>query len=164
MHLLHLLLPSLHWLSLTERRTMHQARLCPDIIECPGVQDASVVPEHGIAYPPPVAILVGRLAGVCRQLSNKPTRPVLWPANNANTHLIPKVERLAAGSGVTTHQWSHHHGIGLRLALRCRLCMVLLLQIRPQTAQRMHHPELVVGGLLIRAEGIIGCIHTGKER
>ena len=27
----------------------------------------------------------------------------------------------------------------LRLALLCRLCMLLLLQIRPQTAQRMHH-------------------------
>src|SRR5712691_6627768 len=138
MHLLHLLLPSLHWLSLTERRTMHQARLCLDIIECPGVQDASVVPEHGIAYPPPVAILVGRLAGVGRQLSNKLTRPVLWPADNTNTHLIPKVERLAAGAWVATHQRSHHHGIGLRLTLLRRLCM-LLLQIRPQTAQRMHH-------------------------
>src|SRR5262249_33618568 len=36
-HLLPLLLPFLHRLSLTERRTMHQARLCRDIIECPGV-------------------------------------------------------------------------------------------------------------------------------
>jgi len=52
----------------------------------------------------------------------------------------------------------------LRQALLCRFCMVLLLQIRPQTAQRMHHPELVVGGLLLRAEAIIGRIHTRKER
>src|SRR4030095_1045816 len=100
---------------------MPQALLGPEIIECPGVQDASVVPEHGIAYPPPVAILVGRLAGVCRQLANKLTRPILWPADNANAHLIPKVERLATRAGVATHQRSHHHGIRLRLALRCRL-------------------------------------------
>jgi len=110
---------------------MHQARLCLDIIECPGVQDASVVPEHGISYPPPVAILVGWLAGVCRQLSNKLACPGLWPADNANTHLIPKVERLAAGAGVATYQRSHHHGIGRRLALLCRIWRVLLLHIRP---------------------------------
>ena len=29
---------------------------------------------------------------------------------------------------MATHQRSHHHGIGLRLALLGRLCMVLLLQ------------------------------------
>src|SRR5262245_11236678 len=78
-----LLLPSLHRLRLTERCTMHQARLGLDIIEGPGVQDASVVPEHSITDPPSVAILIGRLAGVSRQLSNKLTCPVLWPANNA---------------------------------------------------------------------------------
>jgi hypothetical protein len=41
---------------------------------------------------------------------------------------------------MVTHQRSHHHGIGLRRALLGRLGMVLLLHIRPQTAQRMHHP------------------------
>ena len=65
-------------LGLTERGTMHQARLVFHVIERTGVEDAPVVPQDGIPHLPYVAVLVGCLAGVLGQGPDKgPGLPTL---------------------------------------------------------------------------------------